>query len=217
MTYDELRTAVQDFCEESFSDTDFAVMTRNAEQKIYLAAQPPVLRQSTSINTVADTATITLPAGVLSIYNVRITSDGDQSPLLMKDPSFLSEAYFDAVPGRPAFYALGGQFSLDSQQTVMKFGPTPDDVYTVVVEYKGYPTSIVDISAPDTSWLGQNFESVLFNAVMVEAARHMKQEQDIVAMYEKQLQDSLLLYKQQVDGHLQQDTNRAPQVRIPAS
>jgi hypothetical protein len=55
---------------------------------------------------------------------------------------------------------------------------------------------------------------VLFNGVMVEAARFMKEEPDVVAMYEQQFAQSLILLKQLGDGKNRQDAYRNGQVRV---
>jgi hypothetical protein len=73
--------------------------------------------------------------------------------------------------------------------------------------------SSVAVDVPGTSWLGDNFESALFNAVMVEAIRFMKGEPDLVAMYDAQYQQSLTLLKNLGDGKLRQDAYRSGQVR----
>jgi hypothetical protein len=62
--------------------------------------------------------------------------------------------------------------------------------------------------------LGDNFDSVLFNGVMVEAARFMKEEADVVTMYEQQFAQSLILLKQLGDGKNRQDAYRNGQVRV---
>jgi hypothetical protein len=54
---------------------------------------------------------------------------------------------------------------------------------------------------------------VLFNAVMLEAARFMKQEQDIVALMDKEYMQSLALLKNLGDGRDRQDSYRSGQVR----
>jgi hypothetical protein len=54
---------------------------------------------------------------------------------------------------------------------------------------------------------------VLFNAVMLEAARFMKQEQDIVALMDKEYVQSLTLLKNLGDGKNRTDAYRTGQVR----
>jgi hypothetical protein len=89
-------------------------------------------------------------------------------------------------------------------------GPTPNAALTAELNYFYYPESIVTAS---TTWLGNNFDSVLFNAVMLEAARFMKQEQDIVALMDKEYMQSLALLKNLGDGRDRQDSYRSGQVR----
>jgi hypothetical protein len=55
---------------------------------------------------------------------------------------------------------------------------------------------------------------VLFNAVMVEAARYMKEEPDIIQNYDAQFGQSLILLKQLGDGKNRQDAYRNGQVRV---
>jgi hypothetical protein len=81
----------------------------------------------------------------------------------------------------------------------------------VELHYYYYPQSIVTAG---TSWLGDNFDSVLFNGVMVEAARFMKEEPDVVQNYEQQFAQSLILFKQLGDGKNRQDAYRNGQVRV---
>jgi hypothetical protein len=54
---------------------------------------------------------------------------------------------------------------------------------------------------------------VLFNAAMVEAARWMKQEPDIVAMMDKELNQSMISLKNLGDGKNRQDSYRSGQLR----
>jgi len=49
---------------------------------------------------------------------------------------------------------------------------------------------------------------------MVEAARYMKEETDIVKNYEEQFAQSLILLKQLGDGKNRQDAYRNGQVRV---
>jgi hypothetical protein len=133
--------------------------------------------------------------------------------LLNKDVNFIREAYPNpASTGTPKYYALFGTDSADPKNLTFMFGPTPSAALTLELHYFGYPQSIVTAG---TTWLGNNFDSVLFNAVMVEAARFMKAEQDIVQLYTSQFNDSILLLKNLGDGKDRQDAYRSGQVRNP--
>jgi hypothetical protein len=89
-------------------------------------------------------------------------------------------------------------------------GPTPDNFYTVELHYFYYPESIVTAS---TTWLGDNFESVLLYGALVEAYSYMKGEQDMMALYQQRYQEALALLKQLGDGKDRQDSYRSGQVR----
>jgi hypothetical protein len=91
-------------------------------------------------------------------------------------------------------------------------GPTPGANFSLDLNYFYQPQSIVTAG---NTWLGDNFDTVLFNAVMVEAARFMKAEQDIVQLYVSQFNDSILLLKNLGDGKNRTDAYRSGQVRNP--
>lgn len=206
MNYTELCTAVESAAENDFSADDLARFCRNTEQLVYQVVQPPVLLQSSSTAMVQGTATYTLPASFLYPLSFAIIASGAHVYLLNKDVDFIREAYpAAATQGQPKVYAL-----LDD--TTALIGPTPDSNYAVELHYASYPESIVTAS---TSWLGDNFDTVLFNGMMVEACRFMKEEGDVLAMYKERFDQAMTLLKQYADGRLQQDTYRAGQPRVP--
>jgi len=140
-----------------------------------------------------------------------ISATGDYTYLLNKDVNFIREAYPNAATtGTPKYYAVFGPNSGNVQELSLLLGPTPDANLTAELHYFYYPISIVTAG---TSWLGDNFESALVNAVLVEAARFMKAEADTVASYDAQYQQSLTLLKNLGDGKMRQDAYRSGQVR----
>lgn len=166
--------------------------------------------QRTYIETVMNPYMVANPA----TYAAYLTSSGNYAYLLNKDVNFMQESFPNpATTGTPKYYSLNGAPNTPLVQT-FRLGPTPDIPYVTVLNYMAYPASI---STAGTSWLGENFESVLFNGVMVEAARFMKQEPDIVAMYEKQFQESLLLLKNLGDAKNRTDAYRGGQPRLPVA
>lgn len=212
MNYSELQTAVEDFTENTFSAADFATMTKLAEQKIYNAVQLPALRKNVTGTLTSGNQYLSAPTDFLSVFSMAVISSGEYAYLLNKDVNFIRESFPNpSTTGTPKYYALFGPDSSNNTELTFILGPTPGAGLTVELHYFYYPQSIVTAG---TSWLGDNFNSALFNAVMVEAARFMKQEQDIVAMYEKQFQDSLVLLKQLGDGKNRQDAYRSGQVRV---
>ena len=50
MNYTELKTNIEDICEQSFTDDQLAMFTQQAEQKIYNTVQIPALRRNQTGN-----------------------------------------------------------------------------------------------------------------------------------------------------------------------
>ena len=214
VTYTQLQTAVEDTVENTFSATDFATLTQLAEQKIYNSVQLPNLRKNVTTPLVPSTPYMTAPLDFMSVFSLAvITSTGAYEYLLNKDVNFIRESFPNpATTGTPKYYALFGTDNTDPKELVFIFGPTPGAALTLELHYFGYPESTV---TANTTWLGNNFESVLINAVLVEAARFMKAEQDIVSMYQTQFNESFLLLKNLGDGKNRMDAYRSGQVRNP--
>ena len=211
MNYTELQTAVEDYTENTFSATDFATMTELAEQKIYNSVQLPALRKNVTGTLTSGNQYLSAPTDFLSVFSLAVVSSGVYSYLLNKDVNFIRESFPDpSTTGTPKYYALFGPDSSNNTELTFILGPTPSAGLTAELHYFYYPQSIVTAG---TSWLGDNFDSVLFNAVMVEAARFMKQEQDIVAMYNEQYVQALTLLKNLGDGKNRQDAYRSGQIR----
>ena len=211
MNYTELKTACEDYVENTFSATDFATMTKLAEQRIYNSVQLPNLRKTSSLTLSIGNPLLAVPTDFLSAFSFGVTVAGEFSFLLNKDVNFMREAFPNAsTTGTPKYYALYGTQTGTPKVQSFLLGPTPGAALTAELNYFYYPESIVTAS---TTWLGDNFDSVLFNAVMAEAARFMKQEPDIVAEVDKQYVQSLTLLKNLGDGKDRQDAYRSGQLR----
>jgi hypothetical protein len=218
MNYTELKTAVEDYTENTFSATDFATMTKLAEQKIYNSVQLPALRKNVTGTTTLGVKYLKCPDDFLSVFSLAvILPDGTYEYLLDKDVNFIRQAYPSPTSsGVPRYYAIFGPDSVDPEELTLILGPTPSANFGVELHYFYYPVSMADtvLNPTGTSWLGDNFDSVLFNGVMVEAARFMKEEPDVVQNYENQFAQSLILLKQLGDGKNRQDAYRNGQVRV---
>jgi len=210
--YQELQSAVENYTENTFSSVDFAQMTEIAEQKIYNSVQLPALRKNVTGSLTSGNSYLSAPTDFLSVFSIAVIDAlGSYTYLLNKDVNFIREAYpSPASTGLPKYYAIFGPNSGDPNELTFLLGPTPSASLSAELHYFYYPQSIVTAG---TSWLGDNFDSALFNAVMVEAARFMKAEQDIVAMYNEEYQQSLTLLKNLGDGKQRQDAYRSGQLR----
>jgi len=206
MNYTELKTNVQDICENTFTDDQLAMFTEQAEQKIYNAVQIPALRKNVTGTVTGSNTYLTVPTDFLYVYSLAVVdSSGDYHFLLNKDVNFVREAYPAATPtGLPKHYAV-------FDETTFLLGPTPDSSYVTELHYGYYPESIVTAG---TSWLGTEFDSALLNGALVEAIRFMKGEPDLVALYDKMYVTSMSLLKVLGDGKLRSDTYRSGQPRM---
>jgi hypothetical protein len=89
-------------------------------------------------------------------------------------------------------------------------GPTPDASYYVELHYYYYPESI---TTAVTTWLGDNFDTVLLYGSLVEAYTYMKGEQDLIVLYDTKYKEALALAKRLGDGMERQDAYRSGQYR----
>jgi hypothetical protein len=209
MNYTELKTNIEDICENSFTDDQLAMFTQQAEQKIYNSVQIPALRKNVAGTLTASNKYLSSPADFLYSYSLAVVDDsGVYHYLLNKDVNFMREAYPNPTSeGLPKHYAY-----FDDDTIIL--GPTPDSAYTMELHYGYYPQSIV---VANNTWLGDEFDSALLNGALIEAIRFMKGEQDIVAMYEKLYLQAITLLKGLGDGKLREDAYRSGQFRVPVS
>jgi hypothetical protein len=196
MTYTDLKANVKDITEMTFTSAQLDMFTKQAEQKIYgFIKDLPILKKDT---TIAFNRAATLPADCLYIHSVtQKTGDGgvNRKALIQKDYDFLYEAY--PLSGQAPtvdepelkYYGLNSSATEDylASRMVLTVAPRWNTTVTCLIEYQYQPRSIVDTDGDEEQpWLGENYDSALLNAVLVEAARFMKAEPDIIQLYEQQ-------------------------------
>lgn len=217
MNYTELVQQIEDTTENSYSTDDIDSMIRRAEQLIYNTVQLPSLRKNVTGTLTSGNKYLASPGDFLSVYSLAvIKANGDYLYLLNKDVNWIREAYPNPnTTALPRYYAIFGPTTTNTVPPAVTnelsfiLGPTPNSAYNVELHYFYLPESIVDA---DTSWLGDNFDSALLNGCLVEAARFMKAEPDIIQNYEKLYLQSMALLKQLGDGKMRQDAYRDGQV-----
>lgn len=214
MNYAELVTAVEDYTENTFPTVDMNTFIEQAEQKIYNIVQLPALRKNVTGNLTANNKYLSCPSDFLSVFSLAVVlPSGEYTYLLDKDVNFIREAYPSPTStGTPKFYAIFGPKSGDPTELSLILGPTPNASLTAELHYFYYPESIVTAG---TSWLGDNFDSALLNATLMEALTYMKGEADMLALYKNRFDESMFLLKQLGDGKNRQDAYRNGQVRVP--
>ena len=217
MNYAALSSAIQAYTENTEADfvANIPVFVQQAEQRIYNSVQFPSIRKNVTGVVSTTTPYLSAPDDYLASYSLAvIDASGNYEYLLNKDVNFIRQAYPSASDiGLPKYYALfGPTVSGSTITTELTFivGPKPDANYTVELHYYYYPQSIVTAS---TTWLGDNFDSVLLYGSLVEAYTYMKGEQDMMALYNGKYQEALALAKRLGDGMERQDAYRSGQYR----
>lgn len=214
MNYTELVTAVSDYTENAFSTADMNVFITQAERRIYQTVRFPNLNKTVALTFVANSPYLDCPADFLASNAFAVVTAGVYSYLLNKDPNFIREAYSSATEtGTPKYYTISGPQDADAKELKFMVGPTPATALPVELQYFYYPESITTVAGGRT-WLGDNFDPVLFYGTLVEAYTQMKGETDMMAQYEKKYQEAMALAKKYGDGTIKTDSYRSGGGRV---
>ena len=239
MNYTQLFETIKGYCENDFPNTQFGDPTAvsatytsaeqintfiaQAEQRIYNTVQFPSIRKNVTGYTTTGNKYLSCPTDFLAVYSMAVISGDDYTYMLNKDVNFIREAYPSinaAYHGLPKYYALFGPTTTNTTPAVITneltflLGPTPNASYTVELHYYYYPESIVTAS---TTWLGDNFDSVLLYGSLLEAYTFMKGEPDVIAGYQKRYDEAMALAKRLGDGMERGDAYRDGQVKLPVT
>ncbi len=212
MNYAQLTQLIQDYCESTEQSfvANIPTFVQVAEQRIYNTVQLPALRKNVTGSMSNGNQYMSLPTDWLSTFSIAVldTVTNEYEYLLNKDVNFIRASYpFPATSGKPKYYAI-------FDNTTMLLGPTPNANYTAELHYYYYPVSIVTAG---TSWLGNNFDSVLLYGSLREAYTYLKGEGDMMQNYEQKYQEALGQLKRLGDGLDRQDAYRSGQARIPVT
>jgi len=214
MNYTQLSSAIQAYTENTEANfiAEIPVFVQQAEQRIYNTVQFPSLRKNVTGTTSTNNKYLSCPGDFLATYSMAvIDGTGAYEYLLNKDVNFIRQAYpIPTDTGLPRYYGIFGPATANSDELTFILGPTPDAAYSVELHYYYYPESITTAS---TSWLGDNFDSVLLYGSLVEAYTYMKGEADILQLYNTKYQEALMLAKRLGDGMERQDAYRSGQYR----
>jgi hypothetical protein len=214
MNYTQLSANIQAYTENTQSNfvAEIPVFVQQAEQRIYNNVQFPSIRKNVTGATSANNKYLGCPSDFLAVYSMAvIDADGVYEYLLNKDVNFIRQAYPQPTDTAiPKYYALFGSQTNDANELTFILGPTPNATYSVELHYYYYPESIVTAG---TSWLGDNFDSVLLYGSLVEAYTYMKGEADMMALYNQKYMEALALAKRLGDGMERQDAYRSGQYR----
>lgn len=212
MNFAQLSQAIQDYCETTEPSflANIPNFIQQAEERIYNSVQLPAIRKNVTGTISAGNSYLSLPADYLASFSLAVFTYGDPTSnylyLLDKDVNFIRESFpSSGYQAQPQYYA---QF----QPYVYLLGPTPNVNYGVELHYYYYPESIVTAGS---SWVGDNFETVLLYGSLREAYLYLKGEQDLAQQYDQKYMESLGLLKILGDGKDRRDAYRNGQTRVP--
>jgi len=223
MNYAALVVAISDYTENTFPTADMNTFIQQAEQRIYNTIQFPSIRKNVTGILTTNNKYLSCPNDFLSPYSLAViegygTAAETYHYLLNKDVNFIREAYpTPADTALPKYYALfgptttSGPPSVPTNELSFILGPTPDAQYYAELHYYYYPESITTAT---TTWLGDNFDSVLLYGSLVEAVTYMKGEADIIALYDGKYKEALMLAKRLGEGRECSDSRRSGQYRM---
>ena len=208
MTYSELVAAIKSYTENDYTTTDVNTFIKNAEQRIFNTVQLPDLRKNVTGTMTSGNKYFSLPSDWLATFSIAvINTDNEYTYLLNKDVNFIREAFPDTDSGffgKPQYYGI-----FDDETMIL--GPTPNANYSSELHYYYYPQSIVTAG---NTWLGDNFDTALFYAALLEAAAFMKEEPDVVTQYTARYNEVMQLLQNLSDGKNRRDSYRSGQERI---
>lgn len=218
MNYATLVSTIKAYTENDFPDTEGSggltstqqidTFIEQAETRIYNNVQLLDLRKNVTGNATLGNMYLSVPSDWLANFSLAVIDPvtGGYEYLLNKDVNYIREAFpYPATTGKPTHYAM-----FDQNSYIL--GPTPDANYNMELHYFYYPPSIVTAG---TSWLGDNFDTVLLYGALLEAATYMKSEADVVAQYQNRYNEALAQLKALAEGKNRQDMYRTQQVRYP--
>jgi hypothetical protein len=229
MNATQLRAQLQAYCENSFPQSVGNVPTtdqlntfiQQAEQRIYNSIQFAALRKNVTGTTTPNNKYLSSPTDFLAVYSLSVVDPvtGAYEFLLNKDVNFIREAFpIPTQTGKPTHYALFGPTTTSNNPPALTneltflLGPTPNTNYTVELHYFFYPQSI---TVGGTSWLGDNFDSVLLYGALLEAATYMKESnEETLSNYTTRYNEALMLAKRLGDGMERRDAYRNGQFRM---
>ena len=187
MTYSELVTKIRDYTEVDsnvFTSTIINGFIENAEFRILRDVDSDNNRKYATSSVVVTQKYFNVPDNCLVIRSVQITVSGETKFLDIRDVTFVNEYNSESLQGAPKYYA-----NWDENTVIV--APTPDQAYTVQVNYILKPTGLSSTTA--NTYLSQQFPNGLLYACLVEAYGFLKGPQDMLQYYENR-------YKQAIEG-----------------
>ena len=211
MTYDELKTAIQDYTEndETSFVNNLPLFIRLAEERILKSVQLNLFQKNQGGTMTTGNEYLGAPSDFLAPFSLSIDVSGAKEFLLFKDLDFVQTYTPDATTtGQPKYYA---QFDVSN----FILAPTPDANYVVDIHYLYRPASLTVGAGSGTTWLSENAEITLLYASLVEAYTYMKGDPNLMQMYNQRFAEGISRLKNLGEAQEVVDEYRYGQIRKP--
>jgi hypothetical protein len=211
MTYDELKTAIQDYTEndETSFVNNLPLFIRLAEERILKSVQLNLFQKNQGGTMTSGNEYLGAPSDFLAPFSLSIDVSGDKEFLLFKDLDFVQTYTPDATTtGQPKYYA---QFDVSN----FILAPTPDANYVVDIHYLYRPASLTVGGGSGTTWLSENAEITLLYAALIEAYIYMKGDPNLMQMYNQRFAEGISRLKNLGEAQETVDEYRYGVIRKP--
>ena len=203
-TYAQMKTAIQDFCENTETSfvTNLPVFIRAAEDRIFQSVNLTYFKKNASSALSTGDQFLSGPTDFLTPFSLHITTANFQDFLTLKDVNFVQKYTLDSsTTGTPQYYGI---YDVDN----LIVSPTPNQNYTVELHYYYRPASLTAGADSGQTWISENAPNVLLYGALYEAYTYMKGEQDVLANYEKRFVENLSRLKDLAEAREEQDAFR---------
>jgi len=213
MTYDELKTAIQDYTEndETTFVNNLPLFIRLAEERILKSIQLNLFQKNAGGAMTTGNKFLGAPSDFLAPFSLSIEVSGAKEFLLFKDLDFVQTYTPNATTtGQPKYYA---QFDVNN----FIIAPTPDAAYVVEIQYLYRPASLTAGAGSGTTWLSENAEITLLYASLIEAYTYMKGDPNLMQMYNQRYAEGITRLKNLGEAQEVVDEYRYGKLRKPRS
>jgi len=211
MTFDELKTAIQDYTEndETTFVNNLPLFIRLAEERILKSIQLNLFQKNAGGAMTTGNQFLAAPSDFLAPFSLSIEVSGAKEFLLFKDLDFVQTYTPNATTtGQPKYYA---QFDVGN----FIIAPTPDAAYVVELQYLYRPASLTAGAGSGTTWLSENAEITLLYASLIEAYTYMKGDPNLMQMYNQRYAEGITRLKNLGEAQEVVDEYRYGQIRKP--
>ena len=191
-TFGTLKTAIQDYCENSETTfvNNLSIFIKEAEERILKTVQLSLFRRNATASFASSNKFLACPDDFLAPFSLSFTNSSSETVFLdYKDVNFLQTFHPNAsTTGTPRYYAL---FDVDN----FLIAPTPSSALAVELHYYYRPTSLTAGGEGGSTRLSTNAPNAILYGSLIEAYTFMKGEADVIQNYSQRFVEAVQGWK----------------------